>query len=86
MRRLQLNEARKNFALHLSARFHSRDGNLGGMITCWRIDLTGDKLKPVGIIKAKTAEQAIDKSAKLFRMAPTSRDKLVATELQTRTE
>jgi hypothetical protein len=49
----------------------------------WRIDIIGDKRQPVGIIEAKTAEQAIDEAAKIFRMGPTARDKLMATEVET---
>ena len=52
----------------------------------WRIDLIGEKLRNVGTIEANTADKAIDEAAKLFRIGPTLRDKLIATEVRTRTE
>jgi hypothetical protein len=48
----------------------------------WRVDLIGKKLQQVGIIDADTAEQAVNEVAKLFRMEPVLRDKLVATRVE----
>ena len=48
----------------------------------WRIDIIGKKLRHVGTIDANTAEQAIDEAAKLFRIEPAVRDKLVATKME----
>ena len=56
------------------------------MKACWRVDLISDRLMHVGSINADTAEQAINEVAKLFRIEPAQRDKLTATEVQTRRE
>jgi hypothetical protein len=56
------------------------------MKACWRVDLIGDRLLHVGSINADTADQAINEVAKLFRIEPAQRDKLMATEVQTRRE
>ena len=53
---------------------------------CWRVDIISDRLLHVGSINADTAEQAINEVAKLFRIEPAQRDKLMATEVQTRRE
>ena len=47
----------------------------------WRIDLISKTLRHVGTIEAETAEQAIDEAAKLFRIKPAVRDKLIATKV-----
>ncbi len=44
----------------------------------WRVDVKGKRLQHVGTIKADTAEDAINEVAKLFRIEPRLRDKLVA--------
>jgi hypothetical protein len=56
------------------------------MKACWRVDLISDRLLHVGSINADTADQAINEVAKLFRIEPAQRDKLTATEVQTRRE
>jgi hypothetical protein len=48
----------------------------------WRIDLIGKTLQHLGIIEAESAEQAIDEAAKLFRIGPAVRDKLMATKVE----
>jgi hypothetical protein len=44
----------------------------------WRVDFKGKRLQHVGTIKANSAEDAINEVAKLFRIEPRLRDKLVA--------
>jgi hypothetical protein len=44
----------------------------------WRVDVKGNRLQHVGTIKADTAEDAINEVAKLFRIEPRLRDRLVA--------
>jgi hypothetical protein len=44
------------------------------------------RLLHVGSINADTADQAINEVVKLFRIEPAQRDKLTATEVQTRRE
>ena len=56
------------------------------MKACWRVDLVSDRLLHVGSINADTAEQAINEVARLFRIEPAQRDKLLATEVQMRRE
>jgi uncharacterized membrane protein YiaA len=56
------------------------------MKACWRVDLISERLLHVGSINADTAEQAIYEVAKLFRIEPAQRDKLMATEVQKRRE
>ena len=48
----------------------------------WRIDLIGKKLQHVGTIEARTELEAIEEAAKLFRIAPAVRDKLIATKVK----
>jgi hypothetical protein len=36
------------------------------MMARWRVDVIGEKLRHVGTIKAKTADEAIDEAARLF--------------------
>jgi hypothetical protein len=48
----------------------------------WRIDLVGKKLQHVGTIEARTELEAIDEAAKLFRIDPVVRDKLIATKVK----
>ena len=57
---------------------------LGEMMARWPIDFIGKTLRRVGTIEAETAEQAIDEAAKLFRLEPAVRDKLMATKVPTR--
>ena len=56
------------------------------MKACWRVDFVSDRLLHVGSINADTAEQAINEVARLFRIEPAQRDKLLATEVQIRRE
>jgi hypothetical protein len=50
----------------------------------WRVDFMGTTLRHVGRVDAATAEQAIDEVAKLFRIEPAVRDKLMATKVEAR--
>lgn len=50
----------------------------------WRVDFMGTTLRHVGSVDAATAEQAIDEVAKLFRIEPAVRDKLMATKVEVR--
>ena len=48
----------------------------------WRVDYQGKKLQYVGTVEARTEQEAIDEVAKLFRVAPAVRDKLMATKVK----